>query len=93
MMLGHLLPSVRTQSFLEWTPSFERSVAEFYTILLEGRVQVAVEMLEVVICSSLQSPKLTRVVQLCSKVVIVLARESAEVHLHALQAMTEQFQL
>jgi hypothetical protein len=29
----------------------------------------------------------------CSDLVIVLVREDAEVHLHALQTMTEQFQL
>jgi hypothetical protein len=33
------------------------------------------------------------VVQLYSDLVIVLAREDVEVHLHALQTMTEQFQL
>jgi hypothetical protein len=63
-MLDKLLPSVQQQSFLEWTPaSFEQSLAEFYTTLLEEHLQVALEMLEVGICSSLQSPKLTTVVQ------------------------------
>jgi hypothetical protein len=53
-VLDHLLPSVQPQSFLDWTPaSFEHSVAEFYTILLEEHVQVALEILEVGICSSL----------------------------------------
>jgi hypothetical protein len=33
--------------------SFEQSVAEFYTILLEEHLQVALEMLEVGISSSL----------------------------------------
>jgi hypothetical protein len=33
--------------------SFEQSLAELYTILLEEHVQVALEMLEVGICSSL----------------------------------------
>jgi hypothetical protein len=47
-------------------------------------------MLEVGICSSLYSPKL---VQSCSDLVTVLVREDAEVHHHALQTMTEQFQL
>jgi hypothetical protein len=46
------------------------------------------EMLEVGICSSLYFPKLTEMVQWCSDVVIVLAREDVEVHLHALQTMT-----
>jgi hypothetical protein len=50
-------------------------------------------MLEVGLCSSLYSQNLTRVVQWCSNLVIVLAREGAEVHLHALQSITEQFQL
>jgi hypothetical protein len=50
-------------SFLEWTrTSFEQFLAEFYNILLEKR-QVALEMLEVGISSSLWSPKLTTVVQ------------------------------
>jgi hypothetical protein len=36
MVLDHLLSSIQPQS-LEWTrKSFEQSVAEFYTILLEG---------------------------------------------------------
>jgi hypothetical protein len=33
------------------------------------------------------------VVQLCSELVIVVHREDAEVHLHALQTMIQQFQL
>jgi hypothetical protein len=33
-------------SFLEWTHTrFEQSLAEFYTILLEEHIQVALEML------------------------------------------------
>jgi hypothetical protein len=43
--------------------SFEKSVVEFYTILLEEHLQIALEMLEVGIYRSLQSPKLTTVVQ------------------------------
>jgi hypothetical protein len=63
MVLDHLLLSVQPQSFLEWTrTSFEQSVAEFYTILLEEHFKVALELLEVGICVSLYSPKLTRVV-------------------------------
>jgi hypothetical protein len=46
----------------------------------EEHHQIALDMLEVGICSSL-----TRVVQWLSNVVIVLAREDGEVHLHALQ--------
>jgi hypothetical protein len=54
MVLDHFLPSVQPQSFLEWTrTSFEQSVVEFYTILLEKHLQVTLEMLEVGICSSL----------------------------------------
>jgi hypothetical protein len=53
MVLDHLLPSVHQQSFLEWThTSFEQRVAKFY-IILEEHLQVALEMLEVGICSSL----------------------------------------
>jgi hypothetical protein len=48
MVLDHLLPSIQLQAFLEWTrTSFEQSVAEFYTILLEEHLEVALEMLEV----------------------------------------------
>jgi hypothetical protein len=53
-------------------------------------------MLEMGTCSSLQSPKLTVVVQCCSNLVTVQARDDdddEEVHLHALPTMTEQFQL
>jgi hypothetical protein len=54
MVLGHLLLSTELQSFLEWThTSFEQTLAEFYTILLEEHIQVALEVLEVGICSSL----------------------------------------
>jgi hypothetical protein len=92
MVLDHLLPSIQPQFFLEWTrTSFEQSLAEFYTILLEEH-PVALEMLAVRICSSLWSPKLTRMVQ-CSNLLIVLAKEDVEVHFPALQTMTEQFQL
>jgi hypothetical protein len=50
-------------------------------------------MLEVRFCSALQSPELTRVVQWCSNLVIVLATEDVVVHFHAPQTMTERFQL
>jgi hypothetical protein len=54
MGLEHLLPSIQPQSFLEWTrTSFEQSVTELYTSILEERLHVALEMLEVGICSSL----------------------------------------
>jgi hypothetical protein len=39
-MLDHLLPSVQLQSFSESTcTSFEHSLTEFYTILLEEHVE------------------------------------------------------
>jgi hypothetical protein len=48
MVFYHLLPSIQLQSFLEWTQtSFEQSVVEFYIIILEGHLKIAVEMLEV----------------------------------------------
>jgi hypothetical protein len=51
--LGMVTVTVRQQFFLEWTrTSFEQSLVEFYTILNEEHLQVALEMLEVVICSS-----------------------------------------
>jgi hypothetical protein len=54
MVLEHILPSKQTHSFLEWTPtSFEQSVAESYTTLLENPLQIALEMLEAGIYSSL----------------------------------------
>jgi hypothetical protein len=53
LVLHHPLASVQLQSFLEWTHNFEQSLREFYTILLEEHVQVALEMMEVGICSSL----------------------------------------
>jgi hypothetical protein len=41
MVMDHLLPSIQSQS-LEWTrTSFEQSLAELYTILLEEHLQVA----------------------------------------------------
>jgi hypothetical protein len=54
MVLDRILPSVEPQFFLEWTlTSFKVPVAEFYTILLREHFQVALELLEVGICSSL----------------------------------------
>jgi hypothetical protein len=53
MVLDHFLPSIQLQSFFEWThTSFEQSVAEFYTILLEEHLQVTLEILVVGICAS-----------------------------------------
>jgi hypothetical protein len=54
MVLDHLWPTTKPQFFLEWTrTSFKQSLTEFYTILHEEHLQVALEMLEVGICSSL----------------------------------------
>jgi hypothetical protein len=54
MVLDHLLSSVQPQSFLEWSrTSFEQSIAEFYTVVLEAHLQGALQMLEVGICSLL----------------------------------------
>jgi hypothetical protein len=75
MVLDHLLPLIQLQPFLEWTlTSFELSVVESYSILLEEHLRLALEMLQMTICSSLQSPKLVKVVQGCSDMVTVLAR-------------------
>jgi hypothetical protein len=54
MVLDQLLPSIQPHFFSEWTrTSFEQSLMEFYTIPLEEQLQVASEMLEMGICSSL----------------------------------------
>jgi hypothetical protein len=54
MVLNQLLPSIQPQSFLEWTLTrFYQSLAEFYPIFLEEHLQIALQMLEVGICSSL----------------------------------------
>jgi hypothetical protein len=64
IVLDNHLSSTQPQSFLKWTHThFEKSQAEFYTILLEEHLQVALEMLEVGTSSPLSSPKLTKVVQ------------------------------
>jgi hypothetical protein len=52
-MLDQIIPSVQSQFFFEWTrTSFEQSLAECCTILLEEHFQVALEVLEVGICTS-----------------------------------------
>jgi hypothetical protein len=43
--------------------SSEQSLVEFYIILLEGHLQVSLEILEVEICFSLQSPESTIIIQ------------------------------
>jgi hypothetical protein len=46
--MDHVLVSIQLKSFLEWSfTSFEQSLFEFYTIVLEEHLQVALEMLEV----------------------------------------------
>jgi hypothetical protein len=52
--VGPTFALVQPQSFLEWThTSFEESLAEFYTILLEEHRPIASEMLDMGIYSSL----------------------------------------
>jgi hypothetical protein len=64
MMLDQLSPSVQRHFLLDWNrTSFEQSLAEFYSILLEEHPQVALEMFRVGICSLLKFPELTRVLQ------------------------------
>jgi hypothetical protein len=53
MMLDHLLPSIQLQSSECIHTSCEQCLAEFYTILREEHFQVALEMLEMGIHSSL----------------------------------------
>jgi hypothetical protein len=54
MVLDLPFPSTQPQFFLKWTrTSFEQSIAEIYTILLEEQVQIALEMLEVGFFSTL----------------------------------------
>jgi hypothetical protein len=54
MVLDRLLPSIQPHFFLEWTyTSFEQTLAEFYIILLEEHIPVALEMVRAGICSSL----------------------------------------
>jgi hypothetical protein len=82
MIFGHLLPSIQLQS-LEWTrTSFEQPLAEFYTILLEELLQVALEMVKVLLVS-----------QTDQNISMMLksgdcACQGFEVHHHALQTMT-----
>jgi hypothetical protein len=67
---------------MEWTrASFEQSLAELYTILLEEHIFLTL---------------VSKTHQNCSmmfKFVIVLAGEDVEVHLRAIRTMNEQFQL
>jgi hypothetical protein len=52
--VGPPLPSIQLQSSLQWThTSFEQSLVEFYTILLKEHLQVALDILDVGICSTL----------------------------------------
>lgn len=48
MVLDHHLPSVQSQPFLKLThANLEQSLTEFYTILVEEQLKVALEMLQV----------------------------------------------
>jgi hypothetical protein len=96
MVLDQLLPSILLHSFLEWThTSFEQCVAEFYTVLLEEHLQVALEMSEVGICSSLVSKtdQSGSVMFKSGDGAGAGAREDVEVHLCAFKTMAELFQL
>jgi hypothetical protein len=54
MVLDYILHLKQAKYFLEWThTSSEQFLMEFYTILLEEHPQVALQMLEVGICSLL----------------------------------------
>jgi hypothetical protein len=85
-MLDQLLCSLRQQSS-EWTrTSFERSFSECDTSLLEEYLLVCPEVLNMEICCL----QLFRVDRWCSHLVIVLVRRCVEVHIVALQTMTQQ---
>jgi hypothetical protein len=90
MVLGHLLPSTQQHFFFQWAlTSLEYSLSEFYTILLEEHLQLALRMSEVgyVAHFSLQKwPDWFNDVQIwwCAR---------QWLHLYALQTTTEQFQL
>jgi hypothetical protein len=48
VVLDHHLPSVQSQPFLKLThANLEQSLTEFYTILVEEQLKVALEMLQV----------------------------------------------
>jgi hypothetical protein len=86
MVLERLLLSIQTRSFLEWTgTSFEHSFAEFYIILFQD---VGGGNLFLTLVSKTDNNG-----SMVLEILTVLAGEDAEVHLHALQTMTEQFQL
>jgi hypothetical protein len=69
VILDHILSSVKTQFFFEWSrTSYEQSLAEICTIFLEEHLQVTLEIL-IVVSRTDQSGSI------CSSLVIVLARE------------------
>jgi hypothetical protein len=89
MMLGLLLPSIQPQPFLEWTrTSFKQCLAEFYTLILEEHIQVALEMSKVGNVFLIQVSKTDQ-----SASVIFKSGDCVEVHLRALQTVTEDFQM
>jgi hypothetical protein len=52
MVLDHLLPSIQLLGMDSWTrTSFKQTLVEFYNVLLEEHLQVALEMLALGICS------------------------------------------
>jgi hypothetical protein len=88
MTLDRLLPSIQPQSFLEWTcTSSEQSLVEFYTILLDEHLQVALQMLKWEVSKTDQSNSMMFKSGDCA------GQDDAEVHLHALQTTTAQYQL
>jgi hypothetical protein len=79
---------------LEWThTSFEQSLAEFYTILLEEHLQVTLELLEVGICSSLLVSKTDYSGSMMFKSGDCAAQGRCQSSPSFLQTITEQFQL
>jgi hypothetical protein len=92
--LGHHLAVIQIVSFLEQTDtSSEQSPVEFCAALRQELLLIVGEMTEEVICLSPYCLKLTTAVRRYLNLAIVLAREDAEVHLHAAHTWTEHFWL
>jgi hypothetical protein len=81
-------------SFFEWTrTSFEESLAEFYIILFEEHLKSCFRDVESWDMFPNLVSKTGQSGSVMLNLVTGLAREDAEVHLHALQTITEHFQL
>jgi hypothetical protein len=90
MVLDHLFSSFQPQS-LEWTgKSFEQPVAELYTILLEG---TSSSCFRDVGGGNLFLTLVSKTGSVMFRSGDCAGQEDAEVHLHVLEAVTEQFQL